>query len=86
MNSLGFLVPLFFLLFWFLWFMRLSPMARSTRELSALNKLWEAFHSGVDPNEIDRQLALKNWKYHKPKVEILKSFTKERKVFKPETT
>lgn len=62
-----------FLVSYNLWW---SKMARSTRELSKLNKIWEDFNNGQTPKNINIQLNNINWKYHKDKIETLKKFIK----------
>lgn len=60
-------------LLWYLW---LSPMARSTNELAILNRIWEKFNSKEYTSEETRlMLAKHKWKFHKDKVELLKTFT-----------
>ena len=61
---------------WFLW---LSPSARSLKELTELNRVWEEFNVRVEKNKEITDLELKlirDWKYQGEKVEMLQTFMK----------
>lgn len=57
------------------WEMMLSPMARSTRELHELNKIWGHFNDRTRSiEEIRALLAEREWRFHGDKVELLRTF------------
>lgn len=56
------------------WHLRLSPMARSTRELTRLNRIWGDFNKNKDKIQARRELRKNIWKYHREKVEMLYRF------------
>lgn len=57
------------------WYMWLSPMARSTRELARLNRIWQHFNENTRTiKQIEQMLAQREWRYHRDKVELLKTF------------
>lgn len=52
-----------------------SRMARETRELVTLNRIWERFNEKLNsPEETLSLVNSKRWKYHQDKVELLKTF------------
>ena len=68
------------IVFWIVvYFLYLSPMARSTRELSRLNRIWESFNNGKEPELVRLELKNYDWKYHPEKIKLLYKFLKLKK-------
>lgn len=68
--NIGVILIIVFIITWNLFW---SPMARSTKELVKLNKIWDDFN--INKHIVDTTIKLKqyNWKYHTSKVESLKN-------------
>lgn len=54
--------------------MYLSKTARSTRELSKLNKIFRMFNQGQTPEKTLEQIQAVKWKYNLRHVDVLQDF------------
>ena len=60
---------------YFLYETRWSRMARDTRELARLNRIWRLFNErACTTREIRDYLDAYDWKFHQDKVELLRTF------------
>lgn len=74
METISLIIFLLILVWIPMWYLVLSPLARSTKELAILNKIWGGWNDKKYSNEqVEELLKMREWKYHEEKVELLKT-------------